>query len=316
MKKRFLVLCLTLCLLSLFTACAAQGEAKPEVRIGVLKGPTGMGAAKLMAEQDAGTTKNEYAFTLAGAPDILIPQLLTGELDMAALPTNTIAMLSAKSNGDIQVLAVNTLGALYLMEKGDSVAALSDLAGKTIVCAGRGTTVEAIATLLLEDAAEIRYVSEHAEAVALAVQGQADLVLLPEPFVTSLMKQNDAFHIALDLNAVWEEQGFGTLPMGGIAVRKAFVEAQPEAVKAFLDEYAASVTYANENSEDAGTLIEQYDIMAAAVAVQAIPRANMVTLTGEEMRQALAGYYEELLAINPQLIGGALPGPEFYATAP
>lgn len=285
-----------------------------QVNIAVLKGPTGMGAAYLMAQNSAGESAVQYNFTLAGAPDGLVAQMITGELDMAALPTNTIAMLSAKTDGAVQALAVNTLGVLYVLERGDSVTSVADLAGKTVVSAGRGTTAEAVASHLFGEDVTVDYVSEHAEAVAQAVAGKYDLVLLPEPFVTSLLGQDAGFEIAIDLTAAWQESTGSMLPMGGIAVQRAFVEANPELVADFLVEYAQSVAYANEHPQEAAAVIEQYEIMAAAVAEQAIPRANMVCLTGEEMHAALEAFFTVLEANNPELIGGSMPGDDFYVT--
>lgn len=40
--------------------------------------------------------------------------------DVAAIATNVAANLYTKSDGAIQVLAVNTLGVLYILEKGDA----------------------------------------------------------------------------------------------------------------------------------------------------------------------------------------------------
>lgn len=285
---------------------------EPAVRIAVLKGPTGMGAASLMAENDAGTSQNRYDFTIAGAPDLVTGMLLTGELDMAALPTNAIAMLSAKSGGAVQMLAVNTLGVLYLLERGEATHSVADLAGKAIVSAGQGSTAEAVANHLFGGDVTVDYVSEHAEAVAQAVAGRYDLVLLPEPFVTSLLAQDAGFRIALDLTQAWEESTGAPLTMGGIAVRRDFAGESPEAVSAFVSEYAKSVAFANESPQEAAALIEQYDIMQAAVAEKAIPRANMVCLTGEEMQAALEQFYGVLMEEMPALIGGSLPDAGFY----
>jgi len=295
----------------LFTACAAHGE-KTQVRVAVLKGPTGLGAAWLMNENEAGRTENRYEFTLAGTPDAFIGQLITGALDIAALPSNAIAMLAEKSNGAVQAVGISTLGVLYVLERGDSVQSVADLAGKTVVCAVRGSTAEAIAGRLFGDDAEMRYVSEHSEAVALAAQGRADLVLIPEPFVTSLLARDIGFRIAIDLTAAWHESGAGELPMGGIAVRTGFAAENPRAVEAFLAEYAASVAYTNENPAEAAQLIEQYDILQAEIAEAAIPRANMVLITGDAMKAALEAYYAVLFADDPALIGGALPAGAFY----
>ncbi len=311
MKKRMALLSLLLTAALLLTACGATAE-KAKINIAVLKGPTGMGAASLMDKNDKGETANEYAFTIAGAPDAITAQLITGELDMAALPTNTIAMLYQKAQGAVQVLAVNTLGVLYVMEKGDTVHSLNDLADKAVVSAGQGTTAEAVANRLFPKDTAVDYVSEHAEAIAQAVAGKYDLVLVPEPFVTSLLAQDAGFRVAINLTEAWEATGAGKLPMGGIAVRRAFAKEHPEAVEAFLAEYADSVDFANANPKDAAALIEQYDIMKAAVAEQAIPRANMVCMTGPEMKEALTAFYTALQADNAALIGGAMPGDDFY----
>ena len=315
MKKKIALFLVLMLSLSLLLGCA-QAE-KATVNIAFLKGPTGMGASKLMADNEAGTTANAYNFTLAGAADVVISQLVSGELDMAALPTNAIASLYQKTEGGVQALAVNTLGVLYILERGDSVHSLADLEGKTILSSGQGTTAQAVTDYLLSAAgvnATVEYVAEHSEVVARATAENAayDVVLLPEPFVTMLTKQAPEFHVALNLTEEWENQGAGLLPMGGIAVRREFAEANPEAVAAFLAEYAASVEWVNANAEEAAALIEKYDIMKAAVAKDAIPRANMVCLTGDAMRVVLDSFYGVLEGFNVKLIGGAMPGEDFY----
>lgn len=315
MKKRLVLFAALLTALTMFFSCA--GAEKAAVNVAFLKGPTGMGAAKLMADADAGTTQNAYSFTLVGAADVVTGQLVSGELDMAALPTNAIAALYQKTEGGVQALAVNTLGVLYVLERGESVQALSDLDGKTILSSGQGSTAEAVLNYLLAAAdvtANVEYVSEHSEVVAKATaeNSEYDVVLLPEPFVTMMGMQAPDFRVALNLTEEWNRQGAGLLPMGGIAVRREFAEENPEAVAAFLEEYAASVEWVNANAEEAATLIEQYDIMKAAVAKNAIPRANMVCLTGDAMRMVLENFYGVLEGFNVKLIGGAAPGEDFY----
>lgn len=317
LRKRISLLVVLALIVSMIFSCASAE--KTTVNVAFLKGPTGMGAAKLMADAEEGTTANEYAFTLAGAADVVTGQLISGELDMAALPTNVIATLYQKTAGEVQALAVNTLGVLYVLERGESVQSLGDLDGRTILSSGQGTTAEAVLNCLLDAAnvtANVEYVSEHSEVVAKATaeNSEYDVVLLPEPFVTMLTMQTVDFRVALDLTAEWEQTA-AILPMGGIAVRREFAENNPEAVAAFLEEYAASVAWVNANAEDAAELIEKYDIMKAAVAKSAIPRANMVCLTGDVMRAVLENFYGVLENFNVKLIGGALPEDDFYCGA-
>ena len=315
MKKKIALFLVLMLSLSLLFGCAHAEKAT--VNIAFLKGPTGMGASKLMADSEAGATENAYNFTLAGAADVVISQLVSGELDMAALPTNAIASLYQKTEGGVQALAVNTLGVLYILERGNSVQSFADLEGKTILSSGQGTTAQAVIDYLFNAAgvnATVEYAAEHSEVVAKATAENSayDVVLLPEPFVTMLTKQAPEFRVAVNLTEEWEKQGAGLLPMGGIAVRREFAEANPEAVAAFLAEYAASVEWVNANAEEAAALIEKYDIMKAAVAKDAIPRANMVCLTGDAMRVVLNSFYSVLEDFNVKLIGGATPGEDFY----
>lgn len=310
MKNKMVLLFLLVCVLWLAVACNGIAE-KTTVRAAFLKGPTGMGAARLMDQNAQSLAANDYVFTVAGTPDMIVAQLITGELDIAALPSNMLAMLNTKTDGAIQSLAVNTLGTLYLLERGELVSAPDDLKDREIVCAGQGTTVQATVELLFEDVA-ITYVAEHAEAIAQVAAGRFDLVILPEPFATSLLQRDIGFRVALDIGALWLDGGNGVLPMGGIAVRKAFADQHPEAVAAFIDEYSQSVQFANENPQAAAVLIEKYDILSAAVAEASILRAGMVCLTDDAMREALSAYYAVLMDVNPALIGGALPGDDFY----
>ncbi|HNW05126.1 MAG TPA: PhnD/SsuA/transferrin family substrate-binding protein [Oscillospiraceae bacterium] len=344
--KKFLAIFLSLLMLTAFSGCFAKTGEQPSepvsepvsesslpeisepayegatINIGMLKGPTGMGAAWLMEQSALGATVNDYNFTIAGAADVLTAQLLSGEMDIAALPTNAISTLYNKTNGGIEILGVNTLGVLYVLENGDSVQSVADLAGKTILASGQGTTAEYVLTYVLSqngltagEDVEIFWATEHSESATLALAGEYDVVMLPEPFVTSVMAQSADFRVALDLTAEWETLGGGELAMGGVAVRKEFAEANPEAVAAFLAEYGDSIAYTQEHTADVSALIEKYEIATAPVAQSALPRCNIVWYTGEEMKAPLGSFYQVLYEYNPAAIGGALPGEDFYYQA-
>jgi len=301
------------------SASASEPAVKTDVNIAVLKGPTGMGAAYLMEKNSTGEAANNYNFTIASAPDEITAGLVSGELDIAALPTNAIAALYKKTNGGVQALAVNTLGVLYILENGDTIKSVADLEGKTILASGKGSTAEYVLTYILSQNGltdgqnvTVEWASEHAEAATKAAAGDYSIVMLPEPFVTSLQKQAPDFRVALNLTDEWENAAGSTLTMGGIAVRKEFADANPEAVAAFVKEYAESADYANSSVDEAAELCGKYGIIDAAVAKEAIPRANIVCLTGDDMRNALMDFYSVLMTFAPDSIGGALPGEDFW----
>ena len=313
--KKFLAILLSLIIIIGATACSKTKKTGVTVNIGVLKGPTGMSAAWLMDQNDQKLSANGYNFTVAGTPDAITGQLINGDMDIAALPTNAISALYNKTEGKISVLGVNALGVLYILENGNSINSVSDLAGKTVLASGKGSTAEYVLNYILEKngvIAEIVWAAEHSEAATLALKGDYDIVMLPEPFVTNVTAKSDAFRVALDLTEEWEALGNGELTMGGIAVRTAFLEEHPDAVKAFVDEYGKSVAFTNSQPEDAAKLIAKYEIAAEEVAKNAIPRCNIVWLHGKDYKAVLENFLGVVYNANPAGIGGKMPGNDFY----
>ena len=278
---------------------------------------------KLMADSEQGETQNTYEFTVAGAPDEITGKVIQGEFDIAAVPTNVASVLYNKTGGNVQLAALNTLGVLYVVENGDTVHSMADLAGQTLYATGKGSTPEYALNYVLEangltpgQDLQVEYKTEHAELATLLASGQATLALLPQPFVTSVLTQNPDARVALDLTEEWNKasDGQSALTMGCIVVQKEFAQQHPEALQAFLEEYKASVDYVTdaENLEEAAALTEQYGIIKAAVAQQAIPECNIVFISGEEMKTMASGFYEVLLEADPTAVGGQLPGDDFY----
>ena len=332
--KSILSLCLALALVFSLTACgqknddAQDGQQTDETEftpasfsIAALKGPTAMGLVKLMQESENGETSgNDYTFTLAGSADEVTPALIKGELDMACVPANLAAVLYNKTEGEIEVLAVNTLGVLYIVENGESVQSIADLKGQTIVAAGKGSTPEYVLRYLLsengidpDNDVTIDWKSEHSECVAAMASGQATIALLPQPFVTVAQSKIEGLRMALDLNAEWDALDNGSgLITGVIVARREVVEENPAAVNGFLKEYAASVDWVNANTADAAALIGEYGIVDAAVAEKALPYCNIVCLTGADLLEALPGYLEVLYNADSAAVGGEMPDNSFY----
>ena len=319
MKKILAVM--TVLALVLGMICFANAEEKAAIRLGGLKGPTSMGMVKLLDDAENGLTKNSYEFTMAGSADELTPKILKGELDILAVPANLGAILSKNSGGAVQMLAVNTLGVIYIVEKGgETVQTIEDLRGKTVYATGKGSTPEYALTYLLSQHGldvstdvTVEWKSEPTEVVAQMATEEASVAMLPQPFVTVAAGQLENLKIALDLTKEWEALDNGSqFVTAGLIIRKEFAEANPDAVKTFLEEYAASTAYANEAPAEAAQLIEKYGIVKAAVAEKAIPYCNIVCIAGEDMKQMVSGYFEVLFAQNPKAVGGELPGDDFY----
>ena len=296
-----------------------------DINIAALKGPTAMGMVKLMDESDNGETEtNHYTFTIAAAPDEITPNLIQGNYDIAAVPANLASVLFNKTAGQMQVLAINTLGVLYIVENGETINSVEDLKGKTIYASGKGSTPEYALNYMLsangidpQKDVTIEYKSEHAECVSALVNDENGVAMLPQPFATTALMQNENMRIALDMTKEWESAAkangsSASLVTGVIVARKVFVDAHPEAVEIFMNQYEKSINYTNDNVEDASALIEKYDIIKAAVAQKAIPYCNITYIAGSDMKDKLNGYLEELCNQNPDAVGGQVPTDEFY----
>lgn len=325
-KLTALLLALVLVFAGALAACTPPetppaGEA-PTVRIAGMKGPTSMGLVKLAENNANGTSTNKYSIKMdyKKADDIL-PLLVRGDLDMAALPANVAANTYNKNNGFIEVLAINTLGVVNIVEKGDTITGFSDLVGKKIYAVGKGTTPQyALEYLLAQNDMSlsdltIEWKSEASEILPLLKQNDGAVAMIPQPFVTAACKQVEGLRVAIDFNAEWAALENGTQFVTGVLVaRREFVEQYPAVVAAFLAEYEASIKYANENPAEAADLVIKYGIVdfGKPVATQAIPKCNLSFISGAKMKTALSGYLNTLYTANPASVGNKLPDDAFY----
>lgn len=327
-------------------------EPKVEVNLGVLSGPTGMGAAKLMADNDAGTAKNHYNVTVETDNSAITTKLINGEYDIAAVATNLASTLYHKTNGGVQIAAINTLGVLYILGRTsvtsqdaiDSIADLeipdevdavvinrdlSYLQGKTILAFGQSANPEYVLDYLLTqngldpDAdVDIQWKGAADEVTAAMLAGEADFCVLPVPAATALQAKSEGnIQPVFDLSAEWDKLENGSqLTMGCVVVRTEFAQEHPQAVEDFLEEYEDSIEFMTDEeslllSSDLNPtqLLVNYGLLpSAGIAGKALPAANLVCITGEDMRDAIQGYYEVLFQADPKSIGGSIPDDAFY----
>ena len=310
---------------------AASGEAdaagtadyeKETIQIAALKGPTAIGMLQMMEDAQKGEAPDDYQFTLAGSADEIVGRIVQGEFDIAAVPTNLAAVLYNRAEGRVQLGALNTLGVLYMLENGQTIQSVADLAGKTVHTISKGSVPEYVLNYVLaqngldpQTDLTVEYHTESTEVAALLAAGEAQVAMLPQPFVTSVLTQNDQVRVALDMTEEWDKVGDGSvLTMGCIVVQKDFAQNHPEAMARFLEAYDQSVAWVTDeaNLEEAAALCESFDIMNAAVARQAIPECNIVFITGDEMEEKVGGFLQVLYDADPSAVGGAMPDEAFY----
>ena len=319
--KRIFCLLFVLLLVFPLAACSsapADGEDAP-VRVWVLTGPTGIGAASLWAKSEAGEAA--YRFSASAAPDEIVAKLSAGEADIAAISTNLAAKLYQKTGGGIKVLAVNTLGVLSVLQNaGAQVTSLSDLAGRKIVSTGQGANPQYILEYLLRRGGlepgrdvQVEYKVEPGELAGVWANDPEAVLVAPSPVSATILSKFPDSVKTLDLTEEWEKASPDSAPMMGcLVVRTAFWEAHPEKVTAFLSDYRASVEAAISDPASVGEACEKYGIVpSAALAAKAIPDCHLCLLSGTEMKEKLASYLGILHAADPASIG-EVPDDGFY----
>ena len=325
MMKKLTSLLLSVVMLVSLLACGASAKtlSAKTLRIAGLKGPTTMGLVNLLSMEKNGTAAMDYDLQLYGAADEIVPKLIKGNLDMAAIPANLAATLYQKTNGGIQVLAVNTLGVLYVVEKGDTVHSFADLKGRTILSTGKGTTPEYVLRYLLtkngldpDKDVKIEYYSEASEVTAQMAATKKDAIaVLPQPYVTAAQMKDSELRVVLDLTKEWNKVCDTQLITGVTVVRTAYAEDHPDVVQAFLKDYEKSVNAANTDIDGTAALCEEIGVVAkAAIAKKALPKCNIVYRRGEEMKKDISAYLQVLYDASPAAVGGKLPDGNFYYT--
>ena len=293
------------------------------MKVGALKGATTLGLLPLEDKAANGEAGENYEFSMMTAADELLPMMIKGELDIALLPSNVASILYQKTNGGVTVIDINTLGVLYMVSGDSSVTGVEDLAGRTIYLTGKGTTPDYVLHYILsgngmdaDSDCTLEYKSEATEVAALLAENPDAIGLLPQPFVTAACAQNDALSVILDMNAEWEKlqgEDGSRLVTGVTVVRNEFLQEHENAVATFMEEHQASAQSMNSDVENGAKLAAASEIIAKEpIALKAIPKCNITYIDGADMKQALSGYLEVLYEQNPESIGGALPGDDFY----
>jgi len=332
MKK---IISFILSLILLFSLCSCQNGGKSEetiphedttpadyteIRVAVLNGTTGFGIAPLFCDIKNGKELNFSAkIDFYADATLVAPLVIGGSVDIAAVPTNLAAVLYNKTKGAIEVLAVNTLGVLYLIENGESVKSLADLEGKTVYLPGSGSNPEYVLKTLLElsglsDKVTLDYTyATPDELTAALASGKAGIGVIPEPKVTAATTKNSSLRIALDFSKEWKALTGTELVQGCLIGRKEFIDAHPVAVANFLKAYEGSVNTLNSNAEAAAEAVVEAGIAANESLVKnALPRCNITYLVGDGMKSSLNEFWGALFAQVPSSIGGAIPDEKIF----
>lgn len=311
--KRISAAFLALLMLFSLASCADNGgETKPEettsyvrenkTKLAVFNGVTSLGVAKLV--KDRGYAYESSLYTDLSEVENLIKN---GGADMAAVPVESAARLFNETKGAVKIIAVNNLGVLHLVTGDESIKTLADLKDKTVYATGKGTAYEHIMNFIFEKNAispKVEYVATEAELVTLAIEGKADICIIPEPYATKVVFENTKMKRVIDLSDEWNKFSEAPLVQGVIVARTEYIEQNPEYIEQFLFQNEISVNFLNENIDAGADMLYNGQYFSTFdLARECVPACNLYFMKGEEMKAAVKVVYDVLPA---ELTGGTV----------
>ncbi|MFA9423586.1 MAG: ABC transporter substrate-binding protein [Sedimentibacter sp.] len=300
-----------------------QEEPKEPINVTIagLKGPTSIGMIKMIDEKALNSDEYNVEYVAESAPDALTGKIINGDIQISSVPINLAAVLYNKTEGAVQLIAVNTIGNLYIIGT-DEISSILDLEGKVLGMSAKGSTPDYAMNYILkqnglEGKVELDYSVDHATLAQSVIAEDTKLALLPQPFVAQTTMKNTNVKTLIDLNDAWKQATDEASPLytGCVIVNKEFAANNKEFVAEFLKQYESSVKWVLENPKDASVLVEKNEIMpSAAIVEEALPYCGITYKTAQEEKEGLNYFYKILFDSNPASVGGKLPDEEFYFT--
>ncbi|HWQ73115.1 MAG TPA: ABC transporter substrate-binding protein [Desulfitobacteriaceae bacterium] len=322
MRKSFFLLMSFLLFAFTAAGCGSiNNQERVTVNIAGLQGPTSVGMIKMIEDNPLLGQNVEVKYQIVSSPDIMVSKLVNKEVDFAAIPTNLAAKIYNKGV-DYKLAAISTWGVLYIVGNEPGIKEWKDLKGKTINSIGKGTTPDFILRYLLdkngldpEQDIKIDYSMEQVELAQAVIADKVKLALLPEPFVTMTMKNNNNIALIMNLQDEWNKITEGKIPFAqsGLVVSGEFAQKNPDIVAKALEEYQKSIDWVNNNPGEAGILVEKHNLgIKADIAGQAIPRCNQKYEDIQTAKEAVNSYFKIIYDFSANDLGGKLPDENFY----
>ena len=304
---------------SALTGCgAAEKKDDAVIRLGGMKGATTIGLVNLVDKIGKAETDNNYTFEMYTAGSDVMAAMVAGQVDIATVPANVACVMNSKVEGGVSVIDINTLGVLNCISAGDQISSVADLSGKTVYATGQGAVPEYTIRYLLDangvTDCNLEFKSEPTEIVSIFAENADAVAILPQPFVTAALAQNEALKISFDLNDEWAKVNPDCKIVTGVTVASnSFIKDHKGLVEAFLKDHKESADKALSDVDTTAALVVEQGIIAKEpLAKKAIPNCNITCITGKEMKSALEGYLKALFEQDPKSVGGSLPGDDFY----
>lgn len=304
----------------LAVAWPAAGAEPVRFNVMALPGTTGLSLVKVFADRPDLGPGIAAEYSVVKTPEQIMAKIIAGEADVAAVPTNTAAILYNKGVA-VRLAAITNWGVTYLVGPRGAISSWRDLRGREVALTGRGATPDILFRhfakvngLDPDKDLRIQYFASAVELAQLLAAGRVAFAVLPEPWVTEALRLEPALEVLLDFQAEWRrlEKSRESYPQSCLVVRTRFAGEHPQAVAALLKQAALSSEWVNANPREAGRLAQEHVQIPAETAAAAIPRCNLRFSEAGKVANEVDAYLRKLFAIDPQSVGGKIPDVGFY----
>lgn len=303
---------------ALWLGSARAGEPLPVIAIGVPKVPPALPVLR-MIESGAMRDRAAIGITVWTTPEQLIAMAQDPNYQMFVLPLTVAAKLHNKGV-DIRLTNISTWGVAQLVTSDPSVTGWADLRGKTLFVPVRSSTPEVLTRYFLDRAGlqpgrDVEVVhSTVAEMGQLLKAGMIEHAVLLEPHLTAAVSGNNSLRVAIDFADEWKRirNTGGDIPNAGLGATAAFLDANPELVRDFEEEYEKALDWVLAHPDLAGALAEKYLGLRAAVIAEAMPRLGLRYKTAAEAAAEMDALFQALFELSPALIGKKIPDAALY----
>lgn len=257
-------------------------------------------------------------------PDELRAGLTSGTMQTFVLPVQTAANLFNRGLG-VRLVNVMTDGLLYIVAADPALNAIPALKGCKVALPFRGDTMEATFRRLLlahgmaAEANDImQFFGTPMEAIQMLTAGRVDAALLPEPAASAAILRASVggrpLNRVIDVQKAWAEAtGLPpSLPQAGLGVSDAFLRDHPETVEALQVALEQTATAVNAEPARAANDAAPALGLPQPVIEASIPFSSLRAVRARDARPALENVFRAVMELDPKIIGGALPGDDFY----
>lgn len=293
-------------------------EPASKLRVGVLSGVTGLAMLQMVSEQ----MKFDFpvSYEIFRSPEPVVGKLVTGEIDIAGLPTNTAAILYNKGVG-LGLTSVIGWGVMYVVGRDAKVKLWKDLKGKEVYVASKGAVSDLLFQYLClknglkpDQDLKIQYVANAAELAQLVGAGKVDFAAIPEPWVSAALDKNPDLKVLLDYQREWQrvEKLDATYPQTCMVIRRETAQTYPDEVKQFEAQIRKGIEWVNAGAEITGLMAEKYLQIPAAVLPKALNRLNLKYVDSRKASTDVDRFLQRLFSVAPEAVGGKIPDAKFY----